>query len=85
MSAVVSDHDYISNGRSTTHVVVGSAGNIEDHSTGTQNLTYTAVLNQNDYGMGQLEVFNETTLQWRYIAGDTGIVQDIVTLRKPSA
>lgn len=85
MSAVTDLHNYIANGRSTTHIVVGSAGNIEDHSTGTQNTTYSAVLNQNDYGMGQLEVFNATTLQWRYIAGDTGIVQDIVTLRKPGA
>ena len=88
MDSVVNDNTYMTNpGTSMTHIINGMAGNIESHTvldSGESQASYTAVLDQENYGFNKLTVYNSTAILFEFIAGDNGSVGDHVWLLKSS-
>ncbi|KAL4971748.1 Iron/zinc purple acid phosphatase-like protein C-domain-containing protein [Aspergillus desertorum] len=85
-SSVVNNHTYTTNsGRSMTHIVNGTAGNIESHSRfdeGEGLTEITAKLDRTHFGFSKLTVVNETAVTWEFIKGDVGATGDWLTLVK---
>jgi hypothetical protein len=88
MDSVINDNTYMTNpGTSMGHIINGMAGNIESHtvlSSGESQASYTAVLDQVNYGFNKLTVYNSTAIQFEFIAGDNGSVGDNLWLLKSS-
>jgi len=66
----------------TTYIVAGNAGNIEGHTTHWKLETpeYLAFRNDQDYGYGILDIFNETTLSWSMYAATNKTMLDHIDL-----
>ena len=85
MSSVIDNSTYKTNpGKSMTHIINGMAGNIESHSTinTTEILNITAVLDQEHYGFGKLNILNATALTWEVVRGDGVASGEMLTLLK---
>merc|ERR1712228_127676 len=77
----VMNKDYL-NPLSTIYFVAGMAGNIEGHETYKQKKDYTAVYNDEQYGVSQVSVANDTHLLWEFIGADDHSVIDSVWIKK---
>ncbi|RFU33816.1 hypothetical protein B7463_g2499, partial [Scytalidium lignicola] len=86
--SIIDNNTYYTNsGKSITHIVNGMAGNIESHSTLSEDegiLNITATLDQIHYGFSKLNVINSTALKWTFIRGEDGSVGDELLLLKPT-
>ena len=70
-----------------THIINGMAGNIESHtvlSSGESQASFTAVLDQVNYGFNKLTVYNSTSIRFEFVAGGDGSVSDYLWLLKSS-
>ncbi|KAF9773999.1 hypothetical protein IL306_008072 [Fusarium sp. DS 682] len=68
---------------SMVHLINGAAGNIESHSTtNTTKPEITAVRDLISFGFSKLTVHNATTLSWKFIQGQDGLVGDALTVLK---
>ena len=54
----------------TTYIVVGSAGNQEDHEPFTREPPERVALRLNEYGYGRMLVHNATHLSWQFLITD---------------
>ena len=54
----------------TTYIVVGSAGNHENHEPFTRAPPPRTALALNEYGYGRMLVHNHTHLQWQFVVTD---------------
>ena len=54
----------------TTYIVVGSAGNQEDHEPFTREPPERVALRLNEYGYGRMLVHNTTHLSWQFVITD---------------
>ncbi|KAM0541005.1 hypothetical protein ACHAPJ_013421 [Fusarium lateritium] len=74
-------------GNSMIHLINGAGGNIESHSTlgNDSELDITAVLDLTNFGFSKLTVHNATTLSWKFIHGEDGMVGDELTVLKDNA
>ncbi|KAK4073221.1 uncharacterized protein Triagg1_5501 [Trichoderma aggressivum f. europaeum] len=84
-ASVINNNTYWTNpGFSMAHIINGAAGNIESHSTLGSDplLNITTYLDQTNFGLGELTVYNATALSWSYIHGADGSTGDELTLLK---
>lgn len=88
MDSVKNNNTYYTNeGNSITHIINGMAGNIESHSTLSDDekpLNITNVLDYEHFGFSKLTVHNESAAYWEFIKGEDGSLGDYLWLLKPS-
>jgi len=65
------------------YIVNGAAGNDEGHDDFPQNTTISAAYNTDEFGLGTLQAFNETHLQWQFFSAANGAVIDSLWIVKP--
>lgn len=62
----------------TIYIVVGNAGNYEDHETFQLPKPITSAYRNSDYGYCRMNVYNETHLYWEFIETDLSVTPQIV-------
>lgn len=72
--------DY-NNPTAPVYIVNGAAGNVEGHSTGSQQ-DYTALIDDSDYGYGRLTLTNRSALTWQFFRSSDRSLADQITLVK---
>ena len=77
----VTSKDYL-NPLSTIYFVAGMAGNVEGHEKLESKKDYTAVYNDDQYGVSQVSVLNDTHLLWEFIGADDHSIIDSVMIKK---
>jgi hypothetical protein len=82
---VNSVYNYTSDGTGSSliHIVIGSAGNVENHSNDPAIPFLDAAIDWSHYGFGQLQVWNATNLHWQWIDAQSGVIVDQVHIVKP--
>lgn len=78
-----SDDERYLNPLSTVYIVAGMAGNKEGHESDCRFLkNYTAIWNNEQYGVSTLSVMNDTHLFWEFISAEDGKVLDEIWIKK---
>ncbi len=70
----------------TTYLTIGNAGSTEGHAHYIHGLhDYTAFVDKTHYGLGKIDVLNNTHLRWQSYSGDDGSVLDEMMLVKDNS
>lgn len=82
-NAVAGNHTYKATKDSLIHLVNGQAGMVESHSTLKGNWAkYTAVLDQENWGLGRINVKNQTHTLWEFVKAKDGQLGDYLWIVK---
>jgi len=77
---VIQNQNY-TNPTAPVYIVNGAAGNVEGHSTGSQQ-PFTAKIDSSDYGYGKISFASSSELKWQYFRATDKSLVDEITLTK---
>ncbi|KAK3258196.1 hypothetical protein CYMTET_32751, partial [Cymbomonas tetramitiformis] len=56
----------------TTHIITGSAGNVENHEAFTRLAPHRTAMRSNTFGYSRMHIYNDTHLHWQQVMCDNG-------------